>query len=127
MIKLKRANEPADSSDGARYLVERLWPRGVKKTALRIDGWLKDIAPSTELRQWFSHDAKKWREFQRLYVRELNANRKALVSLAEAARGGNVTLVYSAHDREHNNAVVLKEYLEGKIGGVSTRHHKPAA
>lgn len=127
MIKLKRAYESADSSDGARYLVERLWPRGVKKTALRIDGWLKDIAPSTELRQWFSHDAKKWREFQRRYVRELNANRKALASLAEAARGGNVTLVYSAHDTEHNNAVVLKEYLEGKIGGVSTRHHKPAA
>lgn len=127
MIKLKRAYEPADPSDGARYLVERLWPRGVKKTALRIDGWLKDIAPSTELRQWFSHDAKKWREFQRRYVRELNANRKALASLAEAARGGNVTLVYSAHDTEHNNAVVLKEYLEGKIGGVSTRHHKPAA
>lgn len=127
MIKLKRAYEPAESSDGARYLVERLWPRGVKKTALRIDGWLKDIAPSTELRQWFSHDVKKWREFQKRYVRELNANREALGPLVEAARGGNVTLVYSAHDTEHNNAVVLKEYLERKIGAASGRHHRPAA
>lgn len=127
MIKLKRAYEPADSSDGARYLVERLWPRGVKKTALRIDGWLKDIAPSTELRQWFGHDPKKWEEFQKRYVRELNAKREALGPVVEAARGGNVTLVYSAHDREHNNAVVLKEYVERKIGGAPTHHHRPAA
>jgi uncharacterized protein YeaO (DUF488 family) len=114
MIKLKRVHEPASSSDGGRYLVERLWPRGMKKTALRIDAWLKDVAPSTTLRQWFNHDPKKWEEFQRRYRRELNANPDALRPILNAAQRGNVTLVYSSHDAEHNNAVVLKEYVEQK-------------
>ena len=85
MIRLKRAYEPASSSDGTRYLVERLWPRGVKKTALHIDAWLKDVAPSTALRQWFNHDPKKREEFKRRYRRELNANREALRPILSAA------------------------------------------
>ncbi len=114
MVKLKRAYEPAAPSDGARYLVERLWPRGVKKTALRIDAWLKDVAPSTKLRQWFSHDPKKWQQFERRYFRELSANAKALRPLFDAARRGDVTLVYSSQDAEYNNAVALKRYVEQK-------------
>ena len=116
MIKLKRAYEPAGPSDGARYLVERLWPRGVKKTALHVDAWLKDVAPSTALRQWFSHDPKKWNEFRQRYRRELTANPDALEPIRRAAQRGAVTLVYSSHDTEHNNAVALKEYLEDKMG-----------
>ena len=115
MIKLKRFYEPARSSDGTRYLVERLWPRGMKKAALRIDAWLKEVAPSTTLRRWFNHDPKKWGEFQRRYRRELNANPDALRPIFKAAQRGNVTLVYSSHDAEHNNAVVLKGYVEEKL------------
>lgn len=124
MIKLKRAYEPASKSDGARYLVERLWPRGVKKSALRIDAWMKDVAPSTGLRQWFKHDPKKWHEFQQRYIRELNANPEALGLLLDAARKGDVALVYSSHDEEHNNAVALKHYLEGKISTPSKPRRK---
>ena len=127
MIKLKRVYEPASSSDGGRYLVERLWPRGMKKTALRIDAWLKDVAPSTTLRQWFNHDPKKWEEFQRRYRRELKANPDALRPILNAAQRGNVTLVYSSHDAEHNNAVVLKEYVEQKAGRKSNPPRKSAA
>jgi uncharacterized protein YeaO (DUF488 family) len=127
MIKLKRVYEPASSSDGGRYLVERLWPRGMKKTALRIDAWLKDVAPSTTLRQWFNHDPKKWEEFQRRYRRELKANPDALRPILNAAQRGNVTLVYSSHDAEHNNAVVLKEYVEQKAGRKSSPPRKSAA
>jgi uncharacterized protein YeaO (DUF488 family) len=119
MVKLKRAYEPAVPSDGARYLVERLWPRGMKKTRLRIAAWLKDVAPSRTLRQWFNHDPKKWREFQRRYFQELRANEQVLLPLLDAARRGNVTLVYSAHDAEHNNAVALKQYLERKTSQTS--------
>lgn len=111
MIKLKRAYEPAARDDGTRFLVERLWPRGVKKTTLRLDAWLKDVAPSTELRQWFGHDPAKWPEFQRRYRAELGANAEALEPIMKAARRGRVTLVYSSHDQEHNNAVVLKALL----------------
>ena len=115
MIKLKRAYDSASSDDGIRFLVERLWPRGVKKTALRLDAWLKDVAPSTGLRQWFSHDPAKWAEFQRRYRRELDAKREALEPILKAARRGRVTLVYSSHDAEHNNAVALKAYLDAKM------------
>lgn len=127
MVKLKRAYEAAAVSDGARYLVERLWPRGVKKSALRLDAWLKDVAPSAALRQWFKHDPKKWTEFQRRYIRELNANVQALRPLLHATREGDVTLVYSSHDADHNNAVVLKQYLEGKITTPSKARRKRAA
>jgi uncharacterized protein YeaO (DUF488 family) len=127
MVKLKRAYEAAAAADGVRYLVERLWPRGVKKSTLRLDAWLKNVAPSTGLRQWFKHDPKKWPEFQRRYVRELNANAEALRPLLDAARRGDVTLVYSSHDSKHNNAVVLKEYLQGKISKPSKPRSKQVA
>lgn len=117
MIKLKRAYEPANRNDGTRFLVERLWPRGVKKDALQLDAWLKDVAPSTKLRQWFGHDPAKWSDFQRRYRAELNENAGALEPILKAARRGRVTLVYSSHDQEHNNAVVLKAYLESRLGG----------
>lgn len=117
MIKLKRAYDSASNDDGIRFLVERLWPRGVKKTALRLDAWLKDVAPSTGLRQWFSHDPAKWTEFQRRYRRELDATPEALEPILKAARRGRVTLVYNSHDAEHNNAVVLKAYAEARISG----------
>lgn len=123
MIKLKRAYEPASASDRTRYLVERLWPRGVKKTVLHIDAWLKDVAPSTALRQWFSHDPKKWDEFRRRYRRELAANPDALEPILKAARRGSVTLVYSSHDVAHNNAVALKEYLEDKTKKKRIAHN----
>lgn len=112
MIKLKRAYEPAARDDGPPFLVERLWPRGVKKSDLPIEAWLKDIAPSTELRQWFKHDPKKWSEFRKRYVAELRSERTALEPLLSAAAHSDVTLVYSARDTEHNSAVVLRDYLE---------------
>ncbi len=115
MIHLKRVYDPAASADGKRFLVERLWPRGVKKEVLRLDAWLKDVAPSDGLRRWFSHDPAKWDEFQRRYVQELDGNKSAWQPLLEAARHGAVTLIYSSHDTEHNNAVALRQYLEHKM------------
>ncbi|HVA59035.1 MAG TPA: DUF488 family protein [Mycobacteriales bacterium] len=96
---------------GRVFLVERLWPRGVRRAELPIDGWTKDAAPSTELRRWFGHDPAKWVEFRRRYTRELDANPQAWASLAQAAARGQVTLLYSSRDTEHNNAVVLRDYL----------------
>jgi len=116
VLKLKRVYEPAASSDGIRFLVEQLWPRGVKKTALQVDAWLKDVGPSTTLRRWFNHDPGKWNEFRRRYFRELEANAEAVDPILKAARRGRVTLVYSSRDTEHNNAVALKDYLESRIG-----------
>ena len=116
MLKLKRAYEPAYREDGQRFLVERLWPRGVKKTSLRLDAWLKDVAPSAELRQWFGHDPKKWEEFRQLYRAELERHPEVCDPILKAARGGTVTLVYSSHDCGHNNAVALRDYLETKLG-----------
>ena len=113
MITVKRAYETATSGDDKRFLVERLWPRGIRKASLRLDGWLKDVAPSTELRQWFRHDPAKWTEFRHRYSRELDANPQAWQSILNATAGGNtVTLIYSSHDSDHNNAVALREYLE---------------
>ena len=114
MIHLKRAYDQRGRGGGKRYLVDRIWPRGVKKEALRLDGWFKDVAPSTGLRKWFGHDEKKWEEFNHRYRKELESHPEALDELRTAAREGDVTLVYSAHDPEHNNAVALKEYLQGK-------------
>ena len=116
MIQLKRAYEQPSPEDGVRLLVERLWPRGVKKADLRLDGWLKDVAPSDSLRRWFGHDPAKWNEFQRRYFTELDAHPEALLPIETTARHGRVTLVYSAHDTEHNNAVALKQYLEHHTG-----------
>jgi len=116
MIQLKRAYEKPDRSDGQRFLVERLWPRGVKKSSLPLEAWLKDVAPSTELRKWFSHDPARWNEFRKRYYAELEKSPEAWQPLVEAARKGTVTLIYSSHDEEHNNAVALKEFLTAKSG-----------
>jgi uncharacterized protein YeaO (DUF488 family) len=94
------------------YLVERLWPRGVRRDEVLLDGWLKDVAPSTELRKWFSHDPEKWQEFRRRYAAELDSQPQTWRPLIEAAGSHDVTLLYSSRDREHNNAVVLREYLQ---------------
>ena len=118
MIRLKRVYEKESPDDGARYLIERLWPRGIRKTALHIDAWLKDAGPSTELRQWFSHDSAKWDEFRHRYFDELDSAPGVLAPIVEAAGHGNVTLLYSSHDTEHNNAVALKDYLEAKEAGA---------
>jgi uncharacterized protein YeaO (DUF488 family) len=115
MIKLKRVYESAGSGDGARFLVERLWPRGIKKSALQIDAWLKDVAPSTNLRQWFAHDPRKWSDFRERYFRELRDNPEAIEPIITAATPGTVTLLYSSHDTEHNNAVALKDYIEDHL------------
>lgn len=115
MIRIKRAYEPPEKSDGQRFLVDRLWPRGVKKEALKMAGWLKDVAPSGDLRKWFGHDPARWKEFQRRYREELAANPERWQSLVEAAKDGDVTLLFSAHDLDHNNAVVLKELLEHRL------------
>lgn len=102
---------------GKRFLVERLWPRGIRKEALEMDAWLKDVAPSTGLRQWFSHDPGKWEEFRRRYHKELDKHPEAWQPILESARRGPVTLLYSAQDTGHNNAVALKGYLEAKLTG----------
>jgi uncharacterized protein YeaO (DUF488 family) len=112
MIQIKRVYDPPAKDDGKRFLVERLWPRGMKKEALHMVAWCKNTAPSAELRRWFGHDPAKWKEFQRRYQAELADDRAAWQPLLDAAKQGNITLLYSAHDTEHNNAVVLKSYLE---------------
>jgi len=114
MILLKRAYDRSTRADGKRFLVERLWPRGIKKSVLPLDDWVKDIAPSTELRKWFSHDPAKWTEFRRRYQVELATKPEIWKPLLEAARKSTITLVYSSHDAEHNNAVVLKEFLDSR-------------
>ncbi len=114
MIALKRAYEPAASQDGYRVLVERLWPRGVRKEALHLDEWAKEVAPSTELRKWYGHDPAKWKEFVQRYARELaNPEVQAeLDALAARARRGRVTLLFAAHDPALSNATVLKQILD---------------
>jgi uncharacterized protein YeaO (DUF488 family) len=112
MLQIKRTYDPPSRGDGRRILVERLWPRGMKKEALAADAWLKEVAPSTELRRWFGHRGERWEEFRRRYRKELHANPSAWVPLLEADGRGTVTLLYSAHDVLHNGAVVLLDYLE---------------
>jgi uncharacterized protein YeaO (DUF488 family) len=115
-IQLRRVYEPPGPEDGARLLVDRLWPRGVKKHSLRLAGWLKELAPSDSLRKWFAHDPAKWEEFQRRYCAQLEENPMGWQPILKAAREGRVTLLFSARDPEHNNAVALKRFLEGKKG-----------
>jgi uncharacterized protein YeaO (DUF488 family) len=115
MIQIKRVYDPINNSDGTRLLIERLWPRGVKKTSLEIKAWLKDVAPSGELRKWFSHDPAKWNEFRNRYFTELETNPDAWKPIIAAARHGTVTLIYSSHDTEHNNAVALEEFLKRRL------------
>jgi uncharacterized protein YeaO (DUF488 family) len=112
MFKLKRAYDEPETADGVRYLVDRLWPRGVTKASLKLADWLKEAAPSDSLRHWFNHDPEKWNEFRKRYFAELDAKPEAWLPLIHAARKGAVTLVYSAHDADHNNAVALAEYLK---------------
>ena len=111
MIRIKRTYDSPARGDGQRILVERLWPRGMKKEDLEADAWLKEVVPSTELRKWFDHRVERWPEFRRRYRRELSANRVAWEPILDAEERGNVTLLYSAHDVLHNGAIVLRDYL----------------
>jgi uncharacterized protein YeaO (DUF488 family) len=117
MVHLKRAYEPEATGDGHRVLVERLWPRGLKKERAHLDEWLKDVAPSDALRKWFHHDPDRWTEFEARYLRELGteAARAAIDGLVRRAEAGTVTLVYASRDERHNNAVVLKRLLESRL------------
>lgn len=110
-IKIKRVYEEPDPKDGFRILVDRLWPRGLTKEKAAADLWLKNIAPSTELRKWFNHDPEKWKEFQKKYQKELKENKEAVSVLKERVKQGPVTLLYGAKDQEHNEAQVLKEFV----------------
>jgi uncharacterized protein YeaO (DUF488 family) len=111
-IKIKRAYEAPDGGDGVRVLVDRLWPRGIKREAAGIDHWLKELAPSGDLRKWFGHDPERWPEFRTRYRAELKANPEAVAELRAVAKSAKtVTLVFAAKDEAHNNAVVLKELL----------------
>jgi uncharacterized protein YeaO (DUF488 family) len=112
MLKIKRIYEGATSDDGKRILVDRLWPRGIKKSEVKIDEWLKEIAPSSELRKWFAHDPSKWQLFQKKYAHELEGQTDLVHWLRKESEKDTVTLVYSAKDSEHNNAVALKEIVE---------------
>ena len=123
-IRTKRIYDPPDVADGARVLVDRLWPRGIRKESAALTLWLKDIAPSPELRQWFGHDPARWAEFARRYRAELGANPAALARLGEVARSGRVTLLYGARDTTHNHALVVADAL---CDYLETSHDHPAA
>lgn len=113
-IKIKRVYDKYSTQDGPRILIDRLWPRGIKKEEAKIDLWIKEIAPSDDLRKWFAHDPEKWDEFKSKYEAELN-NKKDLCNSIVNKGKVNITLIYAAKDQEHNNAVVLKEYLEKNV------------
>lgn len=115
MIRLKRAYDEPSTQDGLRILVERLWPRGVSKEKAAVDLWLKDLAPSTELRKWFGHDPEKWEEFRKRYWAELGEKGDLLTLLKHRTTEGTVTFVFAASDEERNSAVALKEYLKMKL------------
>jgi uncharacterized protein YeaO (DUF488 family) len=110
-VRLKRAYEPAGPADGYRVLIDRLWPRGVSRARAKLDAWEQELAPSTELRRWFGHDPERFGEFRRRYIEELRGERPRLAALRRRAREGTLTLVYSARDADHNDAVVLAEVL----------------
>lgn len=110
-IQIKRVYEKPDPKDGFRILVDRLWPRGLTKEKAAVDLWLKDVAPSTELRKWFGHDPEKWKEFQKKYLKELKENKEAVDTLKEHLKKGTVTLLYAAKDEAHNEAEMLKDYF----------------
>ena len=115
MIKIKRVYDPASQDDGQRFLVDRLWPRGIKKEALNIEAWIKEVAPSNDLRRWYGHDPDRWCEFNRRYFDELDAMPGAWQPLLEAARKGDVTLLFSTRELKHNNAESLRAYLEQRL------------
>jgi len=117
-VQVKRVYDPPSAADGVRVLVDRLWPRGLSKTAASVDLWLKDIAPSVSLRRWFNenHDPSRWSEFTRRYSEELDSKKAAIAALVGAVRGGRVTLLFGARDQHHNNAMALRTYLDRVIG-----------
>jgi uncharacterized protein YeaO (DUF488 family) len=115
---VKRIYDPPDQNDGARVLVDRLWPRGARKDTTKLKLWLKDIAPSAELRRWFDHDSTRFAEFSLRYRTELNANKDAVGRMHDLMKAGSVTLLYAAHDTEHNHALVLADYLKARAMGV---------
>ena len=115
VIKTKRIYEKPTASDGNRVLIDRVWPRGLKKDELALDDWLKDVAPSDRLRKWFGHDPRKWKEFRRRYFAELRGNAEAWTAILRKARESNVTLLYGARDPEHNNAVALRDFLNVRL------------
>ncbi len=129
MIKVKRAYTKAKGNDGLRILVDHLWPRGLKKEALKIDSWNREVSPSNELRHWFGHDPARWKEFQRRYFAELEQKPDAWEPLLRAAWSGDLTLVFSARDEEHNNAVALREFLLERLQQtyVSARRRRKEA
>ena len=114
-IKIKRAYEPKATSDGFRILVDRLWPRGIKKEDAHVDVWMKEVGPSTELRKWFNHEPEKWEGFHKKYLTELQGSPAAAELAKQVQKHATVTLVYSAKDEQHNQAVVIKEFLESKV------------
>jgi uncharacterized protein YeaO (DUF488 family) len=125
MLRLKRVYDPADATDGRRVLVDRLWPRGLSKAQAGVDEWVKEIAPSTELRRWFAHDPVKWPEFQRRYKQELRAHSDLINDIARRAARGRVTIVYAARDEEHNDAVVLAAMIRARMKrAVAARKRK---
>jgi uncharacterized protein YeaO (DUF488 family) len=126
-VKLKRAYDPAAVYDGTRILIDRLWPRGVKKADAAIDQWVKDIAPSTGLRKWFGHDPARWQEFRRRYTREVHQHPNELNKLRTLARRGRITLVFSAHDEIHNDAIALRDFLLGRPVELMPKTPSPVA
>ncbi len=127
MIFVKRVYDESEESDGPRYLVDHLWPRGVKKEEAHLEEWIKSVSPSTQLCAWFSHDPEKWGEFQERYFAELDQKPASWEPLVKAAREGDFTLLYSAKDTEHNNAVALRMYLIGRIKDRNTRRRSATA
>jgi uncharacterized protein YeaO (DUF488 family) len=111
-IEIKRVYESPSSTDGVRILIDRLWPRGIKKSKLIMDDWIKDLSPSPDLRKWFNHDPSKFKEFERRYIEELNENKKIRLPLIEKYLRDKITLLYAAHDPEINHAICLKNYLD---------------
>lgn len=129
MIRVKRVYALPSASDGTRFLVDHLWPRGLKKEAVQVKSWIKTVSPSNELRHWFGHEPAKWKEFQRRYFAELDRKPETWQPLLEAAQEADLTLVFSARDEEHNNAVALKNYLEKRLKTKTPRrqqHHLQA-
>lgn len=114
-LHIKRVYEPAETADGQRILVDRIWPRGLTKEKAAVDTWVKTVAPTTELRKWFNHDPARWAEFRARYARELDANPEAVKQLRDLVKTGKTTLLFAAHDPVHNNAVAITEYLDGKL------------
>ena len=114
-IKLKRAYEKPAGTDGARLLVDRIWPRGLRKDRAALDAWVKDVAPSTELRHWFNHESDRWEEFRKRYTAELQDKEDEVKVVLDFIRKGSVTLLYAARDEEHNNAVVLRDFLIARM------------